>query len=43
MANRDKVEIWLDKHNHLMELIRTGVGLIQVGLSLIILKTVLNG
>lgn len=23
MGERDKIEAWLDKHNHLMELIRT--------------------
>lgn len=37
---RDSVELWVDKHNHKLELIRTINGLIGITLSFIILLKV---
>ena len=37
---RDRVELWVDRHNHKLELIRTCNGLIGIALSSIILLKV---
>ena len=39
---RDKVELWVDKHNHKMELIRTLTGIIGLLLSSVIMLRVFN-
>lgn len=37
---RDKIEIWVDKHNHKMELVRTLTSIVGVILSCIIMLKV---
>jgi len=37
---RDKIEIWVDKHNHKMELVRTLTSIVGVVLSCIIMLKV---
>lgn len=37
---RDNVEIWVDKHNHKMELVRTVTGIVNVLMSAIIMLRV---
>lgn len=37
---RDKVELWVDKHNHKLELVRTINGFIGITLSFIIILKV---
>lgn len=37
---RDNVEIWVDKHNHKMELVRTVTGILNVLMSGIIILRV---
>ena len=39
---RDSFEIWVDKHNHKLEMVRTITGLLGVLLSCIIILKVFN-
>mgnify|MGYP003332878366 CR=1 FL=1 len=39
---RDNIELWVDRHNHKMELIRTLTGIIGIILSSIIMLKVFN-
>tara|TARA_R100000008_G_scaffold31650_1_gene17667 strand:- start:382 stop:564 length:183 start_codon:yes stop_codon:yes gene_type:complete len=39
---RNKLERWLDRHNHLMELLRTLLGIATVSLQLIIIHHLFN-
>lgn len=40
VSHRDGLEIWIDKHNHKLELLRTVTSLIGIGLSTIIILKV---
>ena len=40
---RNKIERWLDRHNHLMELLRTLFGLTTIGLQLYIIYKLTSG
>jgi len=37
---RDKVELWVDYHNHKMELVRTMTSIISLGVSTVVLLRV---
>jgi len=40
--NRNKLELWLDRHNHTMELMRTIVAFVVLIMQVIILIKLLN-
>ena len=40
--NRNKIEQWLDRHNHTMELIRTLAGITVLILQIVILLRIFN-